>query len=117
LFICFTCHIWVSLNPSWGIRPEIAINPTSLSAALRCWSVDAIQGEILDTAFKPCHSGVDSGPGCPSMSFSECRRMYFHNDDPQRSGGDLETVLVTFSNTMTAESVWIPRASTSWTSA
>jgi hypothetical protein len=83
IFITFTCHIWILLNPSWRTRPENRINPETLTAALRCWSVDAILGEVLDTTFKPCHSGLDGGPGRPSASFSERRKVYFPDDDPQ----------------------------------
>jgi hypothetical protein len=84
IFICFTCHIWILLNPTWRTRPEIPINPMMLNAALRCWSVDAILGEVLETTFKPCHSGLDAGPGRPSLSFSQRRNMYFPEDDSTR---------------------------------
>lgn len=82
LFIKFTCHVWISLNLTWRTRPENRINPITVGAALRCWSVDAILDAVLETSFKPCHSG-EGGPGRPSMSFSERRRMYFHHDDHQ----------------------------------
>jgi hypothetical protein len=83
IFIRFTCHMWILLNPSWRIRPENRINPTTLSGALRCWSVDVILEEIMDASFKACHSERQSGPGRPSMSFSERRKLYFPDDEPK----------------------------------
>jgi hypothetical protein len=46
IFIRFTCHIWILLNPSWRTRPENQINPRSLQEALRCWSVDVIRVRV-----------------------------------------------------------------------
>jgi len=83
IFICFTCHLWILLNPSWRTRPERRINPTTLSDALRCWSVDAILEEVIATSFRPCHSGLEGAPGRPSMSFSMRRNMYFPEDEDQ----------------------------------
>jgi len=80
IFVSFTWHIWISLNPTWRTRPENSIKPTTLTAALRSWSVDAILGEVLETSFKPCHSGLEGGPGRPSVSFSQRRKMYFPED-------------------------------------
>ena len=71
IFIRFTCHLWILLNPSWRRRPENHINPMALGDALNYWSVDSILEEVLDTEFKPCHSGPHTGPGRPSLSFSE----------------------------------------------
>ena len=84
IFIAFTCHLWIFLNPSWRIRPENPINPATLPDALRCWSVDAVLGEIKATFFKPCHSGLEGGPGRPAMSFSERRKIYFPVDEAQK---------------------------------
>jgi hypothetical protein len=83
IFIRFTCHIWILLNPSWRTRPENQINPRSLQEALRCWSVDAIREEILTPTFKPCHSGLEAGAGRPSFSFHQRKNMYFPDDGQQ----------------------------------
>ena len=83
IFISFTCHLWILLNPSWRTRPENPIKPTTLAGALRCWSVDSILEEVIDASFKPCHSGEDIGPGRPSKSFRERQKMYFPADAPK----------------------------------
>jgi hypothetical protein len=71
VFILFTCHVWILLNPKWRTRLERPVKPRTLSEALKSWSVDAVLEEILDTSFKPCHSRSDGGAGRPSPSFSE----------------------------------------------
>jgi hypothetical protein len=77
IFIRFTCHLWILLHPFWRTRPEITIKPRTLADALRYWSVDFILEEIDDVDFRLCHSVQHSGPGRPSMSFSERRTIYF----------------------------------------
>ena len=77
IFLSFTCHLWVLLHPHWRLWPERNIKPTTIEDALQCWSVDSIIGEVSDVEFKPCHTGHHSGPGRPSMSFSERRKLYF----------------------------------------
>ena len=83
IFIRFTCHIWILLNPSWRTRPERRIDPRTVQEALRCWSVDAVREEILTPMFKPCHSGLDAGAGRPSSTFQQRRKMYFPDDSQQ----------------------------------
>ena len=58
LFICFTCHLWILLNPSWRTRPERGVNPRTLSSALKCWSVDVMLEEVIEACFKPHLSGI-----------------------------------------------------------
>lgn len=77
IFIAFTCNLWIILHPNRRTRPEVTIKPRTLAEALRYWSVDFIMEEIDDVKFKPCHSGGHGGPGRPSMSFSERRKIYF----------------------------------------
>jgi hypothetical protein len=77
LFICFTCHLWILLNPRWRTRPEKPVNPRTVSSALKCWSVDGMLEELIEACFKPCLSGLEGGAGRPSMSFSDRRTVYF----------------------------------------
>ena len=80
IFLTFTCHMWILVNPNWRTRPENRIESTTLAGALRSWSVDGVQKELIAATFKPCHQG---GPGRPMMSFSERRKMYFPEDEKE----------------------------------
>ncbi|MDX6296095.1 MAG: hypothetical protein QOH50_5488 [Kribbellaceae bacterium] len=83
IFILFTSHMWILLNPSWRTRPEIRINPTTVSEALACWSVDGILSAIIDMIFKPCPGRMQRGPGRPMLALSERRMIYFPHDNSQ----------------------------------
>lgn len=81
LFVDFTNHMWIVLNPGNRLDTEDAINFKTLAEALKAWTVDSVLSCCAKPNFQACNTGIfDNVPGRPALSFGKRRRIYFPKD-------------------------------------
>jgi hypothetical protein len=82
LFCQFTTQIWMMMNNTAmkGIEPT----PTSLSDAMKCWTISSIDQTLFHTSFNACNTGLETADGVVhgrqgprSMSFASRKDIYF----------------------------------------
>ena len=82
LFCQFTTQIWLMVNNTAlkGIEPT----PTSLSDAMKCWTVSSIDQTLFHTVFEACNTGLEAEDGIAhgrqgprSISFANRKDIYF----------------------------------------
>jgi len=77
LFQLFTSQIWAALNNSW--KSNIVLHaPTTLQAALECWTLDNIHKCLNSYWILPCNSNIHGDiPGPKAPSFASRSGLYF----------------------------------------
>ena len=77
LFQLFTSQIWATLNDSWKANPDLH-SPTTLRAALECWTLDQLHNSLNSYWIIPCNSYIHGDiPGSKAPSFASRSGLYF----------------------------------------
>jgi hypothetical protein len=87
LFQLFTSQIWATLNNSWKASPDLHA-PTTLQAALECWTLDQLHQCLKTYRIIPCNSDIHGNiPGPKAPSFALRSRLYFVQPASKPLGG------------------------------
>jgi hypothetical protein len=87
LFQRFTSQIWATLNDSWKANPDLHA-PTTLQAALECWTLDQIHNSLKSYWIIPCNSNIHGDiPGPKAPSFASRSGLYFVRAASKQLGG------------------------------
>jgi hypothetical protein len=87
LFQLFTLQIWATLNDSWKANPGLH-TPTTLQAALECWTLDQLHNSLNSYWIIPCNSDIHGDiPGPKAPSFASRSGLYFVRAASKQLGG------------------------------
>jgi hypothetical protein len=87
LFQLFTSQIWATLNDSWKANPDLHA-PTTLQAALECWTLDGLHNSLNSYWIIPCNSNIHGDiPGPKAPSFASRSGLYFVKEASEQLRG------------------------------